>query len=34
MSDVGQIERKAQERVVKLFSEKLRFDYLGSWEYR
>ncbi len=34
MSDVGQIERKAQERVVKLFSEKLGYDYLGNWEYR
>ncbi len=34
MSDVGQIERKAQERVVKLFREQLGYEYLGNWEYR
>ncbi len=34
MSDVGQVERKAQERVVKLFQEQLHYDYLGNWEYR
>ena len=34
MSDVGQIERKAQDRVVKLFREQLGYDYLGNWEYR
>jgi type I restriction enzyme R subunit len=34
MSDVGQPERRAQERVVKLFTERLHFDYLGNWEYR
>ena len=34
MSDVGQIERKAQDRVVKLFRKSLGFDYLGNWEYR
>lgn len=34
MSDVGQIERKAQEKVIKLFDESLDFDYLGNWEYR
>lgn len=34
MSDVGQIERRAQDRVVKLFSEELGYDYLGNWEYR
>ena len=34
MSDVGQIERKAQDRVVKLFSEQLGYEYLGNWEYR
>ncbi len=34
MSDVGQIERKAQDRVVQLFSEQLGYDYLGNWEYR
>ncbi len=34
MSDVGQIERLAQNRVVKLFREKLGYDYQGNWEYR
>jgi type I restriction enzyme R subunit len=34
MSDVGQIERKAQDRVVKFFRESLDFGYLGNWEYR
>lgn len=34
MSDVGQIERKAQDRVVGLFRDQLAFEYLGNWEYR
>jgi len=34
MSDVGQIERKAQNRVVGLFRDRLGYDYLGNWEYR
>ena len=34
MSEVGQIERKTQERIVQLFQEQLSFDYLGNWEYR
>jgi len=34
MSNVGQIERKAQDRVVKLFGEQLGYEYLGNWEYR
>ncbi|HET7475931.1 MAG TPA: type I restriction endonuclease subunit R [Dermatophilaceae bacterium] len=34
MSDVGQIERFAQNRVVKLFKEQLGYEYLGNWEYR
>jgi type I restriction enzyme, R subunit len=34
MSNVGQIERKAQDRVVKLFIDSLDYDYLGNWEYR
>lgn len=34
MSDVGQIERKAQERVVKLFKDRLDYEYLGNWDYR
>jgi len=32
MSTVGQIERKTQNRVVKLFQEKLDYEYLGNWE--
>jgi type I restriction enzyme R subunit len=34
MSDVGQAERKAQDRVVQLFRGSLAFDYLGNWEHR
>ncbi|WP_143531341.1 type I restriction endonuclease, partial [Rhodococcus erythropolis] len=34
MSDVGQIERKSQARVVALLRDSLGFDYLGNWEYR
>src|SRR5699024_7987637 len=34
MSDVGQIERNTQSRVVKLFQEQLGYDYLGDWQYR
>lgn len=31
MSDVGQIERRTQERVIKLFQEQLGYEYLGDW---
>ncbi|MBE7372321.1 type I restriction endonuclease subunit R [Dermacoccus barathri] len=34
MSDVGQIERKTQDRVIKLFAEQLGYDNHGNWEYR
>lgn len=34
MSDVGQIERVAQDRVVRMFREQLGYEYLGNWEYR
>ncbi|KOU24078.1 restriction endonuclease subunit R [Streptomyces sp. WM6372] len=34
MSDVGQVEREAQNRVVQLFKERLGYRHLGSWEYR
>lgn len=34
MSDVGQIERMAQARVVRLLRDQLDYDYLGNWEYR
>ena len=31
MSTVGQIERKTQARVIKLFREHLGYDFLGNW---
>jgi type I restriction enzyme R subunit len=34
MGKVGQIERKTQERVIKLFCDHLHYEYLGNWEYR
>lgn len=34
MSDVGQREKKTQQRVVKLFRDKLKYDYLGDWTDR
>src|SRR5947208_10823431 len=34
MSTVGQIERKTQQRVVKLFRDTLSYDYLGDWADR
>ncbi|MCK5342467.1 MAG: hypothetical protein KAR20_03635 [Candidatus Heimdallarchaeota archaeon] len=34
MSEVGQLERQTQNRVVKLFQEKLNYRYLGNWEER
>ena len=34
MSKVGEIERATQNRVVKLFTEKLGYEYLGNWEER
>jgi type I restriction enzyme, R subunit len=34
MSNVGQIERKTQDSVVRLLTETLEYDYLGDWEYR
>ena len=34
MSTVGQIEKKTQARVVKLFREQLGYDYLGDWTER
>jgi type I restriction enzyme, R subunit len=33
-SNVGQRERKAQDRVVGLFRESLGYEYLGNWETR
>ncbi len=34
MSTIGQIERKTQRRVVKLFQETLGYDYLDDWTDR
>ncbi len=34
MTSVGQKERRTQQRVVKLFREKLGYSYLGNWEER
>src|SRR6056297_1668058 len=34
MTDIGQIERNTQNRVVKLFRERLGYDYLGDWQER
>ena len=32
--NVGQIERATQNRIVKLFCDKLKYEYLGNWEDR
>ena len=32
MAKVGQIERETQNRIVKLFQEKLNYNYYGNWE--
>ncbi len=34
MSDIGKKERETQNRVIKLFHEELKYDYLGNWEER
>ncbi|MFD4070266.1 type I restriction endonuclease, partial [Streptomyces albidoflavus] len=34
MSNVGQPERKTQDRVVKLFRDSLGYEYLGNCEHR
>jgi len=34
MSTVGQIEKKTQQRVVNLFRDILKYDYLGDWTDR
>jgi type I restriction enzyme R subunit len=34
MTNVGQIERKTQDRVAKLFADSLDYQYLGNWETR
>ena len=34
MSNVGQVERRTQDRVVELFRDALGYDYLGNWQDR
>ncbi len=34
MSTVGQLENRTQQRLVKLFRNTLKYDYLGDWEER
>jgi|GEM_PF-1851539 len=34
MSNVGQPERKTQNRIIKFCKEQLGYEYLGDWEYR
>ncbi|MFE9307350.1 type I restriction endonuclease subunit R [Streptomyces sp. NPDC006706] len=34
MSNVGQPERKTQDRVVEFFRDRLGYEYLGNWAYR
>lgn len=34
MTDVGQRERRTQNRVVELFDKQLDYEYLGNWEER
>ena len=34
MSDIGQLERLTQDRVIQLFQQDLGYDYLGNWETR
>lgn len=34
MSTVGQIEKKTQQPVMKLFRDTLGYDYLGDWTER
>lgn len=34
LSNVGQIERKTQNRVAQLFRDELKYTYLGNWKDR
>ena len=34
MNNIGQIERKTQNRIIKLFKEQLGYTYYGNWEER
>jgi type I restriction enzyme R subunit len=31
MSNVGQVEKKTQDRIIKLFTNELEYEYLGDW---
>ena len=34
MSELGQIERRTQNRIIKLLTDKLGYEYLGNWQDR
>ena len=34
MTKIGDIERRTQNRIVRLFQDSLHYDYLGNWEDR
>lgn len=34
MTDVGQVERNTQDRIVKLFANRLGYEYMGNWQDR
>ena len=34
MNNIGQIELKTQNRIIKLFKEQLGYTYYGNWEER
>jgi len=34
MNEIGQTERKTQNRVIKLFTDELGYTYLGNWQHR
>jgi len=34
MRNIGQIERRTQNRVIALFRDRLKYDYAGNWEER
>ncbi len=34
MSEIGQVERRTQNRIIKLLTDKLGYEYLGNWQDR
>jgi len=34
MSTIGKLERETQNRVIKIFTDELGYEYLGNWEER